>query len=84
MIREGTVQGIVAAADVAHGREAALQRMRQHAHRVRGAVRLAERLDSLDKDVAGKGVYVRIDQPGHQRASGDVEHMRILSAERLG
>ncbi len=74
---------MVAAADVAHGREAARKRVAEHAHGVRGAVGLAERLDALHRHVAREGVHVRVDQAGHQRAPADIDDARLRRGDRL-
>src|SRR5437667_391904 len=50
---------IVAPADVAHGGEAAVERVAEHPDRVRGAIRLPDRFDPLHRYVAAIRVHVR-------------------------
>jgi len=73
----------VATADVAHRREAAVERVAEHAYRMRGAVRGAHRVDTLEIHVGGIGVDVQVDQPRHQRPSAEVDAPRFGSGDRL-
>ena len=74
---------IVAPADVAHGGEAAVERMREHPDCMRGTVRLSHRFDLLHRHVAAVRVHVGVDQTRHQRAAGDVDDSRVFVSDRL-
>jgi hypothetical protein len=65
---------MMATGHVAHRREAALQRVFQHAQAMGRAVGLAQQLDLLHRQGAGQRVNVAVDQPRHQRASAGVDH----------
>ena len=67
---------VVAAADVAHRREAAVERMSEHSDCMRRAVGLSDRFDLLHRYVAAVRVQVRVDQARHQRAPADVDYPR--------
>src|SRR5258706_363416 len=74
----------VAAPHVAQRRETAVERVAEHAHRVRGAVRAALLLDALHVHVARVRVHVRVDHAGHQRPPADVEDPRLARLDGLG
>ena len=75
-VGEGLGQSVIPAADIAHGGEAAVERVPQHARRVGRSVRLAMGLDLLHADVRTVGMHVRIDQAGHQCPAADVDDAR--------
>src|SRR5690242_15739989 len=60
-----TRQLVVAAADVAYGGEAALERMTQNPDGVRGPVRLAAIVHRAELDVRAVRVEMRVDETRH-------------------
>jgi hypothetical protein len=78
---DSTPQTVVAATDIAHGREPAVQGMAEHANGVRGAVRLSRKINLLNVDVGGVGVDVSVDQAGHHRSATDVDDAGFAGIE---
>ena len=79
-IRNRLGERVVAPADVAHGGEAAVERMPEHPDCMRGAVWLVDRFDLLHRYVAAVRVHMRIDQARHQRAPFEVDDACVWHA----
>ncbi len=82
-VGDGLGERVVAPADVAHGGETAVERVAEHAHRVRGAIRRPHGLDFEHVHIARVRVHVRVDEPRHERAAADVEDRRVAGGDRL-
>src|SRR6185369_4204204 len=78
------VQPVIAAANIAYRGESALQRVREHAQRMRGAIGLAHCLYPLDDYVACKGMDVRINHSWHECAALGIDDLRIGRADGPG